>query len=248
MNRTIILVSVCTITSLGAAQAQTITWQTPEVISGASDVLNNGTYFGSWAPFDGGASSLPVNGVAFQGFSDLTGLTANFSGGEGGGNYYGSPGTVGTGSANYNTLLGYGAYANGSGTSTFSWGGMTAGDTYEVQFWVEDTRGFTGARWENLSGGDIGTTSTGVDESGPVGYSSPLFSGAATPGYYITGTFVADSSDSEEIMLSPYGGSPDTQINLFQVRDITPTPEPSTFTLLAGSGAAMLMGFRRRRA
>lgn len=226
-----------------AARAQTITWQTPAVISGASDVLDNGTYFGSWAPFDGNANASPVNGVAFQGFSDLTGLTTSFSGGEGGGNYYGSPGTA---NSDYNILLGYGAYAGGSGTTTFSWSGMTVGDTYEVQFWVEDTRGSTGARWENLSGGDIGSTSTGVDESGPVGYSSPLFSGAASPGYYIVGTFVADSTGSEQILLTPYGGSPDTQINLFQVRDITSVPEPSTFALLAGSGAMMLLFFRRR--
>jgi hypothetical protein len=211
-------------TFAAAAGAQSIIWQTPQVITGASDVLTNGAYFGSWAPYDAGANALPVNGVSFQGYSDLPGLTYSFSGGNGGYNGFGSPGTL---DANYNGLLQYGQYAIGNGSSTFSWGGMTPGHTYEIQFWVEDARGSTGARWENLSGGDIGATVYGTDTSGPVGYSSPLYSGAASPGYYIVGTFVADSTGSEEILLTPWGGSPDTQINLFQVRDISGGQSPS---------------------
>lgn len=226
-----------------AAHAQTITWQAPQVISGTSDVVTSGTYFGSWAPYDGSANTLPVNGVAFQGFSDLPGLSTTFSGGQGGYNGFGSPGTA---DANYNALLQYGQYANGSGSSVIDWGGMTPGDTYEIQFWVEDTRGTTGARWENLSGGDIGLTSYGTDTSDAIGYSSPLFSGNASPGYYITGSFVADSTGSEEIQLTAWGGSPDTQVNLFQVRNITPVPEPSSAAFLAGGGAFLAWFFRRR--
>src|SRR6266481_98473 len=48
-----------------------VTWQTPITISGTSDVTNSGIYFGSWAPQDGSANTLPVNGVTFQGFSNL---------------------------------------------------------------------------------------------------------------------------------------------------------------------------------
>jgi len=226
--------------------AQTITWQTPQLITGASDVSTIGLYFGSWAPGDGSAinGAFPVNGVTFQGNSDLPDLTSSFSGGGAGAqNAYGSPGTL---NANYNTLLASGQYANGSGSSTFSWGGMTPGNTYEIQFWVEDTRGITGARWENLSGGDIGDTSYGTDTSAAVGFSSPLFSGDASPGYDIIGTFVADSTGSEEILLTPFGSNPDTQINLFQVRDITSVPEPSPLALLSCGVAILFYGFRRR--
>src|SRR5258705_9886480 len=53
-----------------------VTWQAPVTISGPSDVTTQGTYFGSWAPQDGGANTLPVNGVTFQGFSDLPLFTA----------------------------------------------------------------------------------------------------------------------------------------------------------------------------
>src|SRR6266481_5995182 len=57
------------------ANAQpSITWQTPVTISGTTDVNTSGVYFGSWAPQDGSANSHPVNGVTFQGFSDLPGF------------------------------------------------------------------------------------------------------------------------------------------------------------------------------
>ena len=225
------------------AHAQTITWQTPTVISGASDVLNNGTYFGSWAPFDGGANALPVNGVTFHGNSDLPSLSASGFSGDGG-PYYDEPST---GNANYNNLLQYGQYAGGANAS-FSWGGMTAGDTYEIQFWVEDIRGSTAARWENLSGGDIGSTAYGTDTSAAVGYSSPVFSSTTSPGYDIVGTFVADNTDSEQILLTAWdaNNNPSAQINLFQVRDITAAPEPSTLAILACSAGLMLLRFRRR--
>ena len=200
------------------ARAQVIIWQAPQVITGPSDVLANGTYFGSWAPYDGGANAMPVNGVTFQGFSDLPNLASSFAGGQNGYNGYGSPGT---GDANYDALLQYAAFANGT-SITFSWGGMTPGHTYEVQIWANDARGATGARWENASGGDIGTTSYGTDTSSAIGYSSPVFSGNASAGYYIVGTFVADNSGSEEILLTAFGSSSaSAQINLLQVRDIT---------------------------
>jgi hypothetical protein len=214
------------LTSLLSASAQVVIWQTPQPISGTTDVLTNGTYFGSWAPYNGGANGFPVNGVTFQGFSDLPNLTSSFAGGQNGYNGFGSPGTP---DANYNSLLQYAAFANGS-SITFSWGGMKPGHTYEVEFWVNDSRGVTGARWENLSGGAVGTTAYGTDTSDPVGYSSPIFSGNATAGYYIVGTFVADSAGSEEIQLTAFGASSSSaQINLLQVRDITTPPTPLPF-------------------
>jgi hypothetical protein len=206
-------------------QSTTIIWQTPQIISGTSDVLTNGAYFGSWAPYNGSANTMPVNSVPFQGFSDLPGLTDSFDGGNGGYNMFGSPDTADT---NYNALLEYATYSNGPGRSTFSWGGMTPGHTYEIEFWVEDVRGYND-RWENLSGGDIGGTVFGTDTSGPLGYSSPVFNNTANPGYYVVGTFVADNTTSEEILLSPFnvGGSSSAQVNLFQVRDITVATAPA---------------------
>src|SRR5665213_912701 len=84
-----------------AAQAQIITWQAPQPITGTSDVSTLGTYFASWAPFDGGANGYPVNGVSFQGFDDFTSLNTSWGSG---GQYFGS---VNTADTNYNNLLSY---------------------------------------------------------------------------------------------------------------------------------------------
>ena len=234
MKRIVIAAGVAAVAGFITARAEIIIWQAPQVISGTTDVLTNGTYFGSWAPYNAGANGFPVNGVTFQGFSDLPNLTTSFAGGQNGYNAFGSPGTADT---IYNSLLQYAAFANGD-SITCSWGGMKLGHTYQVQFWVNDSRGVTGARWENLSGGAVGTTAYGTDTSGPVGYSSPLFSGNATAGYYIVGTFVADSAGSEEIQLTAFGASSSSaQINLLQVRDITSAPAPLVF---GGYPAAVL--------
>ena len=71
------IASVVAIGSLAiATNAQpSVSWQTPVSISGTSDVKTSGVYFGSWAPQDGSANTYPVNGVTFQGFSDLPGFT-----------------------------------------------------------------------------------------------------------------------------------------------------------------------------
>jgi hypothetical protein len=61
--------------TIGNANAQpTVTWGAPVTISGTSDVSTAGIYFGSWAPYDGSAKNYSVNGLTFQGFSDLPNL------------------------------------------------------------------------------------------------------------------------------------------------------------------------------
>src|SRR5215469_4416424 len=132
--------------------ASSIIWQTPQVISGTSDVSTAGSYFGSWAPFGAGANLLPVNGVTFQA-NDLPGFTKPswFDGGGGGGTYngFGSPGTS---DANYNTLLTTATFSSDGTGAYFTWGGMTPGHSYEVQLWAEDTRNIGNRRWENTYG------------------------------------------------------------------------------------------------
>src|SRR5712671_4765944 len=120
------LVSIASLAITANAQPS-VTWQTPVTISDTSDVNTSGTYFGSWAPQDGSANNYPVNGVTFQGFSDLPYFASGptFDAGYDG---YGSPNTS---DANYNTLLKYARYSNaGDQPATFSWSGMTPGNTY----------------------------------------------------------------------------------------------------------------------
>ena len=232
MKRIIICASIVGMIAAAAnAQNENITWQAPTTISGASDVSTLGTYFGSWAPQNGGANTTPVNGVTFQGFSDLPGLSPGATL-DNGYNGFASPGTS---DANYNALLQFARFSNESTPATFGWSGMTAGDTYLVQFWVNDGRNSTvNARTETLTGG--------ANTSAALAYGS----GTSGPGQFIIGTFVADSTGSETLTLSPGAAIPSAQINLFQVRDLTVAPEPSTLALLAVGAVAMLFGFRRK--
>jgi hypothetical protein len=188
-----------------------VTWQTPMTILGTSDVSTSGIYFGSWAPQDGSANNYPVNSVTFQGFSDLPGLTPG-STLDNGYDGFGSPNTP---DANYNTLLKYARFSNeGTTPATFSWSGMTPGNTYLIQFWVNDARNIGESRSETITGGSSTSTplTFGSDGSGP--------------GQFIIGTFVADGSGGQTLTLTPFssGANPDPQINLFQVRDISVKP------------------------
>jgi PEP-CTERM motif len=218
------------------SNASDITWQTPATISGASDVSTLGTYFGSWAPYDGSANSYPVNGVTFQGFSDLPG----FSEGSTWDNGYSGFASPGTPNSNYNTLLQYATFSNESTPATLGWSGMTDGDTYLVELWVQDGRNSTTAeRSETITGG--------ANTSAALAYGSGV--NGTSPGQYVIGTFVADDTGSETITVNPFGGTdigPSAQINLVQVRDLTPVPEPSTLALLVAGVGAMLFGMNRK--
>lgn len=200
-----------------------VTWQAPAAISGPSDVVTNGTYFGSWAPYnqDATTNGLTVNGVTFLANSDLPNkITVGFNNGYGG---FNNPGTS---DANYNDLLQSAAYeGNGDNRAvSLTWSGMTPGHTYLVQLWSNDGRG--NGRTVNFTGG----TNT----------SATLNFGDA-PGAYITGTFVADSTGSQTISLaapgSPNGSYP--QLNLVQVRDLTPAPARPQITSIGVTGTTL---------
>jgi hypothetical protein len=220
-------------TAAANAQNANVTWQTPTAISGPSDVSTQGTYFASWAPynqdsFNNGGNGLVVNGTKFLAQSDFQDLSyVNFNSG------YTSYNNPGTSDANYNDLMQSGAYnGNGDGSPlSLTWGGMTPGDTYLVQFWANDGRG--NGRSETLTGG----TQT----------SASLVFGN-NPGEYVLGTFVADNTGLETLSISGVGSvnGPYPQMNLIQVRDLTSSPEPSTLALLAGGVGAMFFGSCRK--
>ena len=203
-----------------------VTWQTPVTISGASDVSTSGAYFGSWAPQNGSASSFPVNGVTFQGFSDLPYFTSGptFDNGYNG---FGSPNTSDT---NYNALLQYARFSNeGTTPATVSWSGMTPGHQYLVELWVNDGRNIGESRSETITGGTntSASLSYGSDGSGP--------------GQYVIGTFVANSSGGQTLIAnaSSSGANPSAQINLLQVRDLTPAPKVPVITSVAVNGTTL---------
>jgi len=228
------------LTAVAQAQNANIAWQSPTAISGTSDVSTLGTLVGTWGPGDdwgGGNRSdyFPVNGVTFAAYG--SGPFASFvstSGLDDRYEYYNSPGTL---DANYNYVLQTSIYSYGENIS-LTWGGMTAGDTYELEFWVQDGRNSTTAeRSETLTGG--------ANTSGALAYGS----GSTGPGDYIIGTFVSDGTGTETLTVTPSGGpdiGPSAQVSLMELRDITSVPEPSTLAFLATGAGAMFFGFRRK--
>jgi hypothetical protein len=234
MKTTILCVAIAgMLTAAANAQNENITWQTPTAISGPSDVNTLGTYFASWAPynqdsFNNGSAGLVVNGTKFLAQTDFQDLNlVNFNSGY---TFYNNPGTS---DANYNDLLQSAAYnGNGDGSPlSLTWGAMTPGHTYLVQLWANDGRG--NGRTETFTGG--ANTSASL-----------LFGNA--PGEDIIGTFVADNTGLETITMSGIGSvnGPYPQLNIVQVRDITPAPEPSTLALLGAGVVALFCGFRRK--
>ncbi|MEI9960531.1 MAG: PEP-CTERM sorting domain-containing protein [Limisphaerales bacterium] len=121
---------------------------------------------------------------------------------------------------------------------TIAWGGMTPGNIYLLQFWVQDGRLDHGGRIETITGG-VNTSATLAFDSGTDG---------TGPGQYIIGTFIADGTGTQLITINPLANprGPSAQINLLQLRDITPVPEPSTLAFLAFGAGAMFYGFRRK--
>jgi hypothetical protein len=229
----IVASAVVPVALTGTVSASVITWQAPQNITGASDVSTVGSYFGSWAPYNGGANTEPVNGVTFQGNPDLPNLTVT-QGNDGGGQDFSSAGTP---NANYNTLLSYATFSFGE-NYVFSWNGMTPGHEYEVEFWVSDPRNLGQTRSETITG-------TSSDTSEPL-----LFPADGTGvGQYVIGTFAADATGSMTLTVSGFSTSlegPSAQINLVEVREV---PEPSSIVAFCGLGVVgLFLVVRRRRA
>ena len=213
----------------GSARAADVTWDAPQSITGTADVSVLGAYFGSWAPYDSNALQYPVNGVTFQ--TDDLGITT--SGFTSGGAHFGSHTTT---DADYNYLLQYGIYSNGTTASiTLNGNGaapLTVGHQYLIQMWVSDARAEVNGRTETFGGS--GTLSFKTASSGM--------------GQYVIGRFTADAA-TQSITIN---ANTSAQVNLMQVRDLsaaagngTATPstlavgQTSTITVIATSKAGL---------
>lgn len=222
-----------------AATAADITWQTPLTISGTFDVSIVGTLMGTWAPGDDAydPDSLPVNGVTFNAYG--SGPFNSFVSTSGIDDHYTGYASAGTADSNYNTILQAAVYSNESSIS-LAWSGMTSGNTYQLEFWVNDGRNnVTAERSESLTGG--------ANTSDALAFGTGA--GGTGPGQFILGTFVADGTGTQTITVNAFGGTdigPSAQINLMQLRDITPAPEPSTLAILTSGFGMLLWGIRRK--
>lgn len=198
--------------------ASTITWGTPQQITNNTDVSTTGTLFQA-ANFNG--SNVTVNGVTFSGFAVTAGGTSATSGNIGvtGTNF--SPATLSTSSTpygalslNYRNLLGPVLTQGASSPLNFTLSNLTIGDTYQIQYWVNDPRTNSLGRTVNV-GSVVLDPNTSADTSGGLGQ-------------FVLGQFVADAA-TQSFSASPASGSI-TYANAIQVRVI---PEPGTCALAA---------------
>ncbi|MGC9261811.1 MAG: PEP-CTERM sorting domain-containing protein, partial [Phycisphaerae bacterium] len=241
------LAAVACVGLANTASASTITWGAAANISGDTDVSTAGSLV---VANEFGSSTTPetVNGVTFSPFTASPSAVAKQ-----GAVTLSAPTSgdtvetmdVGFGpsgfSASYNALLN-GAAALGNGpTATngldpmdLTITGLTSGAQYQIEIWVNDSRGYPVSRQETLSGSS--------SDSAVISYlMSP-------PGQFITGTFTADNTGSQTVSMTPvdnsYGSNnADAQINAFQLRVV---PEPATLALVAVGGLGLLLLKRRK--
>jgi hypothetical protein len=139
-----------------------------------------------------------------------------------------------TADGNYNYLLQTAVFNWNAGSSSMivSWNNMTPGNTYLFQLWVNDGRNIGESRSETITGGTNTSASLSFGSDG------------TGPGQYVIGTFIANSSGGQTLMLTPHssGPNPTPRVNLVQVRDITSTLiSAPTITSFGVSGATLTL-------
>jgi len=218
---------------LSHAQA-VITWGTPTFISGDADVVAVDTRI--WAYNFGDVSKSPVvNGVTFTGYNSNTGnshftlTTVGSSIHQNTWAFAASNNDFNALSSNYQDLLRSATYWSGmtNHTQIMTLQDLTVGATYQIQFWVNDSR----AGYHNS---DI------VTFFDTHGNTATLLYGT-TIGQYVTGTFTA-ADTTQIINLGPY--SP--QINAATL-GLVAVPEPATYAAIIGALALGLVVLRRRK-
>ena len=244
------LAIVMVLAATACLKAATITWFGPQNITGNTDVKTNGTLF--QASNFGSASATTVNGVTFSGFSVGSGTDSIT---------IGKFNLVGTGtqvagkalrqatfssgsapfstlSGSYQNLVGPGIYSQNGvpvgspATITVTINGLSIGQQYDVQYWVNDSRGVQDTTQRQVQ---IGSQLLSLNTSGTTGGT----------GQWILGTFVASGTSQSFDVTGVSSGTigPVAYAGAMQVRAV---PEPSTI-IMAASGSLAILGLIRSR-
>lgn len=235
----LMLTAACAAVPSGFAKAAppAITWNSPQTVSGDSDVNTTGslvyafTFGGTAAP-----PSTTVNGVTFSPFTIpggivLSATVGNVTISESPGELYGSN-SFGSASApfsslssSYQSLLGTGAYADIIATISVTMSGLTSGQQYLVQWWSNNA-----SNQSPIYGGAFtATTATAINS---VTLDANTTDTAGGLGQYAIGTFTA-AGPTQAFNLTETGGGINPLINALQVRAV-PEPTISAFGLAAG--------------
>lgn len=239
--------ALVSLAALGLAAAQSasaqsaITFGTPTTISGDSDVSTQGTLLTAIATGSTTTGTATVNGVTFNLVGPGGGGNVVITGGTGY-NFNGTYGTPFSGlSTGFQTVLRQNDFHD-PGNLGVTLNSLTPGHNYQFQLFVSDPRGATG-RQDYIDDG-LGHTSANIAFN-----TSSGAAGNGGLGQFINGTFTAVGSSEGFTVLPVTGSGGVSQINGFQLRDITPTPEPSQAAVF-GLGilglAGMVLKARKR--
>jgi hypothetical protein len=227
------------------------------ITNGTNDVSTLGTQVYGISYSGTAGSTYPytttINGQTFYSFRDTNPFPVSYSA-TGVTNTYPSFSTPGAAGQSYGTFdsqgvgpnpdytLANAAYSDSTG-GTITFGNLTPGKKYLVQFWVSDPRGGNlGTRIQTLTSSSAGDTNTPT-----LAYEAP----GSVDGQWVIGTFTADATGAETLVLAASNSNPSTgdggsaQVNLLQLRDITSVPEPASFGL-TGLVALGLLARRHR--
>ncbi len=238
--RSLLVAVTVSATGLVSASAATVTWTAPVANSATSDISTEGTLVDSIL-FSGGNkitgatgnafASTTVNGVTFaKALNPTTNVETSVAGlistqEDNDQNTGRSP----TSDPNYNHLLSGESYTNPGDYYNITLSGLTAGHTYELQAWVDDSTVTNPGQNDLYLYGGAGHTD-----------------GVLVPnGDHITGYFTADAT-TETLA---WGGNPAEfalgndglaygTIDALQVREV---PEPSSLVALGGLSAIGLL-------
>ncbi|MCL1921770.1 MAG: autotransporter-associated beta strand repeat-containing protein [Kiritimatiellaeota bacterium] len=188
-----------------AAMGAGIVWDTdangdsPYWITGESDVRTDGVLVYA----HGG--NVTVNQVSFRAFSSANAAGTDIEMPFGGGPYndFGAPGIP----PPYATLITSGVYKDTSAAIEITLNNLTAGASYQIQFWVTDSRNYGASRHETLSSAGGNTVTLKFQNAEP---------GALLNGQYAVGYFVADGA-TQDFQVTPNASA---QMNAIQVRQL----------------------------
>jgi len=218
------------------ASAVTNLWQAPRPINNGSEVSTQGTLViarQATGSASGGNADQTVNGVTFLGNANTeNGVTFSVAGQTG---YH--PTTFistktfsGTNAVAYAAMLA-GAWYGSTAPVTLGLEGLTLGHQYLIQIWVADFRQLTNSRSETITG----TSGSDVNPPTLLYLTGDGVNSASGTGQYVIGTFTATGPN----VTFNLTGNQSSQLNAFQLRDLTPSGRPNLTCSSSGTNLTL---------